>query len=111
MGMYTGEYDCWDWDDVYGEELDPIIIEFDRIIHSTPKATLYGHKQYMFWVPKSVHCIEAVNFPAEQKIISVEEWVTITRQLDPNYISKQYIRSTTPTRAGIKLLRKLFGDK
>jgi len=77
----------YDWDDCFGENPEPVLMMFDRIITTTEKAVLFGRFQYMFWVPKSVYSL--ITAPdADAGIvgtIAVEGWATINKSIDPAY--------------------------
>lgn len=57
-----------DWDD------PDILVAYDRVIHNTDKAVLYGFGRKMFWLPKSCHRVDSFN------ILAVDPRLTISVQ-------------------------------
>jgi len=60
--------DWGDWDEA---EIEPNYFEYDRIIHETEKAVLYGMNELKFWLPKSVHSVLIMN------TIVVDSWFIV----------------------------------
>lgn len=87
------------------EEIEPQFDVFDRIIHETPMAILYGYKEKMFWLPKSVHRVEAEPNSTQPGELCIEGWATYHKTNDPKYIP-----TTTGSLSSIELLDDDFED-
>ena len=77
MGMFN-EIGIWDsYDDDEGAE--PQYEDFDRIIHTTNAAILYGFKDKQFWLPKSVHHVETALTKTHAGVVVIEHWATYAK--------------------------------
>jgi hypothetical protein len=77
------------WDSYDDEDKEPQCEYFDRVIQTTDEAVLYGYKERMFWLPKSIHRIETNPEKDNPGTVLVEHWAHIKMQKDENYLKSE----------------------